>query len=148
MVHSVQIDAQNGGWGISQGFASPQFHPAPDRLAELVREQEKARSLGLPESTIERDYAQNWILKSLQEGDMGLVLKGGTGIRKTYIPNYRFSDDLDFTLRKETTGEIVKDGITSAVRKSKEESGVDFIRDISIESDCEDYGVPILSTKN
>jgi hypothetical protein len=45
VVHSVQIDAQNGGWGISQGFASPQFQPAPDRLAELIREQEKARSL-------------------------------------------------------------------------------------------------------
>lgn len=45
VVHSVQIDAQNGGWGISQGFASPQFQPAPDHLAELIREQEKARSL-------------------------------------------------------------------------------------------------------
>jgi hypothetical protein len=45
IVHSVQLDAQNGGWGISQGFESPQFHPTSDHLAELVREQKKAKSL-------------------------------------------------------------------------------------------------------
>jgi len=27
-----------------------------------------------------------------------MALKGGTGIRKVYIEQYRFSDDLDFTL--------------------------------------------------
>jgi predicted nucleotidyltransferase component of viral defense system len=31
---------------------------------------------------------------------MNMALKGGTGIRKVYIENYRFSDDLDFTLLK------------------------------------------------
>jgi predicted nucleotidyltransferase component of viral defense system len=54
---------------------------------------EKARSFDLPVSTIERDYAQNWLLSSLQSFQM--ALKGGTGIRKVFIEHYRFSDDLD-----------------------------------------------------
>ena len=53
----------------------------------------RARELGVLETTIERDYAQNWLLKHLASIEM--ALKGGTGIRKAYIKNYRFSDDLD-----------------------------------------------------
>ncbi|MGQ9476771.1 MAG: hypothetical protein ACUVRX_12160 [Actinomycetota bacterium] len=43
----------------------------------------KARELSLPETTIQRDYAQNWLLKHMDAA--GVVLKGGTGIRKAYI---------------------------------------------------------------
>ncbi len=57
---------------------------------------EIAREHGVPVSTVERDYAQNWLLKFI--GSSFMALKGGTGIRKAYIKNYRFSDDLDFTL--------------------------------------------------
>ena len=57
---------------------------------------QKAREHEVPVSTIERDYAQNWLLMALPS--LPLVLKGGTGIRKVYIGDYRFSDDLDFTL--------------------------------------------------
>jgi len=57
---------------------------------------EKARESGVPPSTIERDYAQNWLLSHLRP--IPLALKGGTGIRKVFIEHYRFSDDLDFTL--------------------------------------------------
>jgi len=56
---------------------------------------EKAREFGVPVSTIERDYAQNWLLKPLSSVNM--VLKGGTGIRKAYIGDYRFSDDLFYS---------------------------------------------------
>ncbi len=44
---------------------------------------EKVRASGVPLSTIERDYAQNWLLKNLST--INMVLKGGTGIRKAYI---------------------------------------------------------------
>ena len=57
---------------------------------------EKAREFGVPPSTIERDYAQNWLLSHLSP--IPMALKGGTGIRKVFIEHYRFSDDLDFTL--------------------------------------------------
>lgn len=57
---------------------------------------EIAREFAVPETTIEKDYALSWILNSLHRHTNSLVLKGGTGIRKTYIKNYRFSEDLEF----------------------------------------------------
>ena len=45
----------------------------------MIRSQEikeKAREYSVPTSTIERDYAQNWLLKYLYHPD--IVLKGGT----------------------------------------------------------------------
>ncbi|MHA1278049.1 MAG: nucleotidyl transferase AbiEii/AbiGii toxin family protein [Candidatus Helarchaeota archaeon] len=85
---------------------------------------ERAREHGVPETTVERDYTQNWLLKYLSQ--INMVLKGGTGIRKVYIGNYRFSDDLDFTLVAEMKKEALKTRIANAVRDAKEESGIDF----------------------
>jgi len=39
---------------------------------------------------VERDYAQNWLLFRLSKTFIKMALKGGTGIRKVYIENYRF----------------------------------------------------------
>ena len=44
------------------------------------------------------DYVQNWLLFGLSKTFIKMALKGGTGIRQVYIENYRFSNDLDFTL--------------------------------------------------
>jgi len=63
----------------------------PDREIE-----EKAMRSDVFITTIERDYAQNWLLAYLKK--INMVLEGGTGIKKVYINDYRFSDDLDFTL--------------------------------------------------
>jgi len=89
---------------------------------------EKARKYGVPVSTIERDYVQNWLLKFLSSIDM--VLKGGTGIRKVYIGEYRFSDDLDFTLLSEISGRKLKVMVKSSVEMVMEESGISFNDDI------------------
>jgi len=85
---------------------------------------EKAREYGVPTSTIERDYAQNWLLKYLSNSNM--ILKGGTGIRKVYIKNYRFSDDLDFTLIKNINKDDLLEHIYEATEKAKEETGINF----------------------
>ncbi len=90
----------------------------------------KARELSLPETTIQRDYAQSWLLKHMDA--VGVVLKGGTGIRKAYIEDYRFSDDLDFTLVDEKGLMSVKEAITDAVEKAREESGISFESDIGM----------------
>lgn len=85
---------------------------------------EKARECGVPESTVERDYVQNWLLKYLSLPNM--VLKGGTGIRKVYIEDYRFSDDLDFTLVESTSRDFLLNSVKNAVTEAKEESGINF----------------------
>ncbi|MDI6892287.1 MAG: nucleotidyl transferase AbiEii/AbiGii toxin family protein [Actinomycetota bacterium] len=55
---------------------------------------------GISDKTIEKDYILTWILIGLSSSGLkdNLVFKGGTALRKIYIKNYRYSEDLDFTL--------------------------------------------------
>ena len=97
----------------------------------------RARELGVLETTIERDYAQNWLLKHLASIEM--ALKGGTGIRKAYIKNYRFSDDLDFTMLKKMGSFELNNLIRTAVLGAKEESGINFDEKVSIEENINGF---------
>ena len=93
----------------------------------MIRSQEikeKAREYSVPTSTIERDYAQNWLLKYLYHPD--IILKGGTGIKKAYLENYRFSDDLDFSLIHPIKNKDLFNHMNEAVDKAKEEVGINF----------------------
>lgn len=85
---------------------------------------EQAREFGVPTSTIERDYVQNWFLSALRPVNM--ALKGGTGIRKVYIENYRFSDDLDFTLLEPADADTVRTAVIDAMVRVRDESGIRF----------------------
>jgi predicted nucleotidyltransferase component of viral defense system len=56
--------------------------------------------LETPYWILEKDYALGYLLAGMaQVGELqtGLVLKGGTALRKFYFAGYRFSEDLDFT---------------------------------------------------
>ena len=85
---------------------------------------ERAREFGVPTSTIERDYVQNWFLSALHP--IKMALKGGTGIRKVYIENYRFSDDLDFTLLEPVDAHTLQTAVIDAMIRVREESGIQF----------------------
>jgi predicted nucleotidyltransferase component of viral defense system len=85
---------------------------------------ERAREFGVPTSTIERDYVQNWFLSALRP--IKMALKGGTGIRKVYIENYRFSDDLDFTLLEPVDARTLQTAVTDAMIRVRDESGIQF----------------------
>lgn len=68
------------------------------RQAEIRKIAEREKVL---QATIDKD----WVLGHLLSGIYGddefrnkLIFKGGTCLRKCYYPNYRFSEDLDFTL--------------------------------------------------
>ncbi|MDD3575063.1 MAG: nucleotidyl transferase AbiEii/AbiGii toxin family protein [Methanospirillum sp.] len=96
-----------------------------------IREiKEMARLFGVPPSTIERDYAQNWLLSSF--GSLHMVLKGDTGIRKVFIEQYRFSDDLDFTLTKPYEPDHLVDLIRQCVVSIREISGIPFQDDVNL----------------
>lgn len=50
---------------------------------------------------IEKDYVLSWVLFAISKNEIlrnALVFKGGTVLKKAYIEDYRFSEDLDFTL--------------------------------------------------
>ena len=53
---------------------------------------------------VEKDYVLGWILAGInahEELSESWVFKGGTCLKKCYFETYRFSEDLDFTLRNE-----------------------------------------------
>lgn len=63
--------------------------------------QQKANAVGARDQQIEKDYILSWILFgiSIQEKlSEAIVFKGGTVLKKVYFEDYRFSEDLDFTL--------------------------------------------------
>lgn len=50
---------------------------------------------------IEKDYILSWILHGISKAAFlksKLIFKGGTALKKFYFQDYRFSEDLDFTL--------------------------------------------------
>ncbi|MES2211086.1 MAG: nucleotidyl transferase AbiEii/AbiGii toxin family protein [Chloroflexota bacterium] len=60
--------------------------------------QRLARDGLVDERTQERDYVLTWLLAAMAVQDFSLVFKGGTCLRRCYIPGYRYSEDLDFSL--------------------------------------------------
>ncbi len=63
--------------------------------------QRKANMFGVRDQQIEKDYILSWILYGIAKHEnlsKTIVFKGGTLLKKVYFEDYRFSEDLDFTL--------------------------------------------------
>lgn len=63
-------------------------------ISRLAAQQQKLDRI------IEKDYVITWILIGLSDAELSdlLAFKGGTALKKAYFPDYRFSEDLDYTL--------------------------------------------------
>jgi predicted nucleotidyltransferase component of viral defense system len=83
------------------------------------------------EDVLERDYCLAWFLAALSESDLRgvLVFKGGTALKKCYFGDYRFSEDLDFTLLEPTKFEEVRRRLESVYRRVQESSAITFAFD-------------------
>jgi hypothetical protein len=67
---------------------------------------ERARSWGLRVDVVEKDYVLGWLLAALARNPnvkRDWVFKGGTCLKKCYFETYRFSEDLDFSIRPGAT---------------------------------------------
>jgi uncharacterized protein len=63
--------------------------------------QQYARKTAVRDTQIEKDYILTWILWGISKHarlSRNLVFKGGTVLKKVYFEDYRYSEDLDFTL--------------------------------------------------
>lgn len=82
----------------------------------------------IPEAVLERDYCLSWFLVGLSKTSLTdlLAFKGGTAIKKCYVPDYRFSEDLDFTLREVVTFEKIQEHLALAFEHTGRESGIKF----------------------
>lgn len=68
------------------------------RPAEI---QKKANKEKVRDTQIEKDYILTWILTGVANNEVlskALAFKGGTVLKKFYFKDYRYSEDLDFTL--------------------------------------------------
>jgi predicted nucleotidyltransferase component of viral defense system len=91
----------------------------------------------LSQDVIEKDYILGWLLSGIahhQALNQTWVFKGGTCLRKCYYETYRFSEDLDFTVRDggpEEPHDLVPifADVSAWIR---EESGVDLVIDDSV----------------
>ncbi len=68
----------------------------------------KAQLAGVRDQQIEKDYVLSWILQGIAHHPEllgSLAFKGGTVLKKVYFDDYRFSEDLDFTLVNASSAE-------------------------------------------
>jgi hypothetical protein len=78
------------------------------------------------DTQIEKDYVLSWMLWGIGQSPtlrQGLVFKGGTVLKKAYFPDYRFSEDLDFTLDIDLTDETIAQEFTLASPTERHQSG-------------------------
>jgi len=64
---------------------------------------EISANLGLSLDVIEKDYVLGWLIAGInvdEELKDHWIFKGGTCLKKCFFGNYRFSEDLDFTITK------------------------------------------------
>jgi predicted nucleotidyltransferase component of viral defense system len=69
-------------------------------VPQLIRN--VAQSRGVQQSIVEKDYALSYLMAAVSATNglsENLVLKGGTALKKLYFPDYRFSEDLDYSTR-------------------------------------------------
>jgi len=82
----------------------------------------------IPEAVLERDYCLAWFLVGLSQSKLRdlLIFKGGTALKRCHFGDYRFSEDLDFTLaRKVEFGEI-RVGLEEVHELVAQASGIRF----------------------
>ena len=92
---------------------------------------ESASSFSLLPSIVEKDYVLGWILAGInahEELSESWVFKGGTCLKKCYFETYRFSEDLDFTLRDEghIDDEFLRPAFEEVIRWVSEQSGLNI----------------------
>jgi len=96
-------------------------------LAEIRRIAAEQRT---DPSVIERDYVLGWFLSGLfRDGPLSkaLILKGATALRKVYFPDYRFSEDLDFTLTQSIPEDGFQQHLTGICQTLTQETGIEFL---------------------
>src|ERR1017187_3334314 len=101
-------------WPPRNSKASGASDLIPQRnISLLANRLARAGGRRIPESVLERDYCLAWLLSSLAGSDLRskLAFKGGTALKRCYFGDYRFSEDLDFTLLEPTSFENLRLGL-------------------------------------
>jgi predicted nucleotidyltransferase component of viral defense system len=101
----------------------------PQRNLSLVSNRLAAQGgRRIPEDVVERDYCLAWFLASLANSPLSgqLAFKGGTALKRCYFGDYRFSEDLDFTLLEPLTFDELKAALEDLYAQVHTDSGIQF----------------------
>ena len=105
--------------------------------------QQRANAVGVRDQQIENDYMLSWILLGIAKHEQlskGIVFKGGTVLKKVYFEDYRFSEDLDFTLlNAEISNEQIFSWFQEVFEFIKDEANIPL--DIIDNNEHEDGGI-------
>ena len=91
---------------------------------------DRAAEWQLRPEVVEKDYVLGWLLAGLTTLPMSAlwVFKGGTCVKKCFFETYRFSEDLDFSLRPDAP--YTHDDLVAQLReltaRASELSGLEF----------------------
>lgn len=85
----------------------------------------------IPEAVIERDYCLAWFLTGLAQHPLRefLAFKGGTALRRCWFENYRFSEDLDFSLIQPIELDAILEGLNEIFALVETASGINMAYD-------------------
>jgi predicted nucleotidyltransferase component of viral defense system len=93
-----------------------------------------ANAFSLSSETIEKDYVLSWLLWGIHNHEAFRnmwIFKGGTSLHKCYFETFRFSEDLDFTLKDPShlTEDFLKEKFYEITDKIYEETGIEFFKE-------------------
>lgn len=96
-------------------------------MIRLVDVQKTAAKAGVREQTIEKDYVLSWLLLCLPDVKLlkeNFIFKGGTALRKIYFPDWRYSEDLDFTLKEPASQSKITEALNALCESVNRKSGI------------------------
>jgi len=83
---------------------------------------------GVRAKQIEKDYVISWVLWGIAQNELlnnNLVFKGGTCLKKMHFEDYRYSEDMDFTLGDDSVSdENILENFNTIYEKVYEESRI------------------------
>lgn len=113
-------------------------------MIERSEIQRVAASLGVDPQVIDQDYALGCFLNALvQQSDVqkSWYFKGGTALAKCHFPEYRFSEDLDFTVLASIGIERFRTILEVATHTMQEQIGIrSDVKEPSVEIVEDEYG--------
>jgi uncharacterized protein len=79
-----------------------------------------ANAHGVRMSQIQKDYMISWILWGISRNKVlseALIFKGGTCLKKIYFGDYRYSEDMDFTIHPNVLDTLTDDNVYEEFEK-------------------------------
>jgi predicted nucleotidyltransferase component of viral defense system len=95
-------------------------------LSLLSNRLARAGGRRIVESVLERDYCLAWFLVGLSRSPLRetLIFKGGTALKRCYFGDYRFSEDLDFTLARPSELDVILGELEAVYAEVRRASGI------------------------